>query len=352
MIRIDVKSKAGNYPVRIGFEILQRANYFFKKAGITGKCVLICNQKLYDLYGKTLINNLDNDTEVIIIGDGEKVKSLETSKNLYDRLIELDINRESTIIALGGGVTGDLAGYVAATYLRGVNLVHIPTSLVAQVDSSIGGKVGINYKNIKNAIGSFYPPKLVLTDVKTLRTLSETEFNNGIAEVIKSAVIGNKNLFHFLRINYEKIKKQELNTMLKLITETCKIKVDIVTQDEKEKGIRKILNLGHTFGHPLEMLYKYKHGKAIAIGMIMAIKSAKKFNILKEESLPQQLKSVLKMFDLPIEHPPLNNDYWDLMLKDKKREEKMIFILPKRLGKVEIVKADIGKIRKSFIKIK
>lgn len=348
MKKLIVKSKSGNYPVIIGSGLLRRANYFFKKAGITRKCVLICNKKLYNLYGSNLIDNIDNDTEVIIIKDGEEVKSLETVKVLYDRLIELDINRSSTIIALGGGVTGDLAGYAAATYLRGISLVHIPTSLVSQIDSSIGGKVGVNYKNIKNAIGSFYLPKLVLTDIKALRTLPKTEFNNGMAEVIKSAVIDNKNLFCFLKKNYESIKKQEPNTMLKLIIKTCNIKIKIVEQDEREKEIRKILNFGHTFGHPLEMLHGYKHGISIAIGMVMATKMAKEFEILKDESLLNRLKSMLKTFNLPVDYPLLNNDYWNLLIKDKKREEKMVFILPERIGKVKMVKSDVEKVKKAI----
>lgn len=349
MIKIDVKSKAGNYPVIIGSGLLQRVNYFFKKAGVTRRCVLICNKELYSLYGKALLSNLkDYNTETIIIEDGEKVKSLETAKNLYDQLIDLDVNRDATIVALGGGVTGDLAGYAAATYLRGINLVHIPTSLVAQIDSSIGGKVGINYRNIKNAIGSFYLPRLVLTDVKTLRTLPEIEFNNGMAEVIKSAVIRDKKLFHFLRTNHEKIKKQELNMMLKLVTKTCKIKIDVVMQDERESNLRKILNFGHTFGHPLEMLYNRKHGEAVAIGMMMATKLAGKFGILKDDFLLPQLKSLLKMFSLPTEHPQLNKGYWDLLLKDKKRKEKMIFILPERIGRPVIINMNIERIRDVF----
>lgn len=348
MIRIDVKSKSGNYPVIIGLGLLQRASYFFKKVGVTGRCVLICNKKVYSLYGETLINNLENETNVIIVGDGEKIKSLETAKSLYDQLIDLDINRDATIIALGGGVTGDLAGYVAATYLRGINLVQIPTSLIAQIDSSIGGKVGVNYQSIKNAIGSFYSPKLVLTDIQTLRTLPESEFNNGMAEVIKSAVIRNKKLFHFLKTNHKRIKKQEPDTMLKLVTEVCKIKVNVVMQDERETSLRKILNFGHTFGHPLEMLYNNTHGEAVAIGMNMAAKSAEKLGVLKDNSLLQQLRSLLKIFSLPTEHPQLNENYWSLLLKDKKRKEKMIFILPERIGRPVIINMNIERIRDVF----
>jgi 3-dehydroquinate synthase len=346
MMRIDVKSKTGNYPVIIGFGLLKKVNYFFKKSGIKGRCVLICNQALYNLYGKTLVKNLGNNTEILIIEDGENVKSLETAKKLYDQLIRLDMNRDSTIIALGGGVTGDLAGYVAATYLRGINLVHIPTSLVAQIDSSIGGKVGVNYRNIKNAIGSFYPPKLVLTDIKTLKTLPEEEFNNGMAEVIKSAVIRNESLFQLIKRNSGKIKRHESDTMLKLITKTCKIKISIIERDEREKGIRKVLNFGHTFGHPLEMLHGYKHGGAISLGMMMATRVAKNLNILEDYSLPQQLESTLKMFNLPTECPKLGNNYWDLLSKDKKREETAVFILPEKIGIVKVMKSSVEEIRK------
>lgn len=345
MIKIDIKSKTGSYPVIIGFGLLKRVNYFFKKSGINGRCVLLCNQDLYNLYGKTLVKDLNNNTENVIIKDGENVKSLETAKELYDKLIELDMNRDSTIMALGGGVTGDLAGYVAATYLRGVNLVHIPTSLVAQIDSSIGGKVGVNYKDIKNAIGSFYPPKLVLTDIQTLKTLPKKEFNNGMAEVIKSAIVRNRKLFYFLKRNYEKIRQQEPNTMLKLVTKTCKIKIDVVTRDEKEASLRKILNFGHTFGHPLEMLHDYKHGEAVAVGMMMATKLARGYAILKDDSLLYQLEFILKMFDLPTDTPLLNDQYWDLLLKDKKRKEKIVFILPERIGKIKLVKSDIEKVK-------
>ena len=215
-------------------------------------------------------------------------------------MLRLALGRDSCIIALGGGVVGDLAGFAAATYMRGIPYIQVPTTLLAMVDSSIGGKVGVDTLHAKNAIGAFYQPKKVIIDLNFIKTLPKNEIANGLAEIIKQALIKDKNFFHFLEKNIDKILSYDLYILKQTIKRSCEIKASIVMQDEREKGIRKILNYGHTIGHAIEsaLNYKISHGQAIAIGMSYAAKLSAKLGFLHEGSVIRQ-NNLLEYIGLP-----------------------------------------------------
>ena len=213
------------------------------------------------------------DVYVVEIPDGEEYKNFETLKSIYDSLIEFGFDRSSLIVALGGGVVGDIAGFAAATYLRGIPFVQVPTTLLAQVDSSVGGKTGINHEKGKNLIGAFYQPGFVLIDTSTLDTLPEREYLSGLAEVAKYGIVLDGNLFDFMSANAGKLLDRDKESLLTVIKRSCSIKASIVEKDEKEAGLRAVLNYGHTIGHAVETLTCYKrytHGEAVAIGMAQA----------------------------------------------------------------------------------
>jgi 3-dehydroquinate synthase len=278
----------------------------------------------------------------IIIPDGEHYKSQESANKIYAGCLQCGFERGDTILALGGGVIGDLAGFAAATFMRGINLVQVPTTLLAQVDSSVGGKVGVNLPDGKNMVGAFYQPKLVYADLKTLRTLPAKEFAHGLAEVIKYGVIYDARLFAFLEKNIEQIKKLDEAVLQKVISRCCQIKANVVALDEREKNLRAILNFGHTLGHALEGLThykKYKHGEAVAIGMVGAVKIAISLR-MTDSSLEDRLKKLLRNAGLPVTIKGVKiswADFLRFMQHDKKVLAGNIrFVLPKAIGQVVI----------------
>ncbi|WP_455540043.1 3-dehydroquinate synthase [Terrisporobacter sp.] len=278
-----------------------------------------------------------------IINPGEQSKSLEDYQKIIDYCVKVNLSRKSLVIALGGGVVGDLAGFVAATYMRGIDVVQVPTSLLAQVDSSIGGKTGINLDNSKNIIGAFHQPKIIYMNVKALKTLPEQEYINGIGEVIKYAFIEENaceekvNFLEFLVENYEDILDRETDTLLKMVKVCAKIKANVVDKDEKEGGLRKILNLGHTFGHGIEKLCHISHGEAVSIGMNMAFKLSLEKNLI-EEKYYKQFLDLCKKFHLPTTFEYENvNEILNIMKNDKKNSFlKINLVLPVGNGKVEV----------------
>lgn len=256
-------------------EISLKESRILIQNGISKKIRTILGNGRFFIVTNPTVNrlfSLDVGAEKIIVPDSENSKSLKTAEAVYDELIRRGATRDSTIIAFGGGVIGDLAGFVAATYMRGISLVHVPTTLLAQVDSSIGGKTGINHRGAKNIIGAFYQPKLVLTDPEFLAKLPEREFVSGMAEVIKYGLIKDRELFGLLESNARKILERDKKLLEDVIFRCCRIKADIVSEDEKEAGKRMILNFGHTAGHAIESAsgYKLKHGEAVSLGMIAA----------------------------------------------------------------------------------
>ncbi len=341
-----------SYEVTIEAGIIKNISEELLKIGVKSnrKILVISNKEISDLYIEEFLKNLkDNNyqAKIFLIKAGELHKNLETLNEIYNVAFEFGLDRNSLIIALGGGIVGDITGLAAATWLRGIEYIQIPTTLLSMVDSSVGGKTAVNHPKGKNLIGAFHQPKAVFIDPETLKTLPTREFNAGMAEVIKYGVIKDKELFEFLENenNKNKLKKLQNDYLIKIINSSIKTKSHIVSEDEKEHGIRAILNYGHSFGHVIENLCGYGeflHGEAISIGMRIAGDIALEKGLWsKEESIRQD--NLLKSYNLPTEIPKINKKLViTILMGDKKvRDGKMRFILPKGIGDVDIYD-DIG----------
>ena len=274
-----------------------------RKKPLASSYAIITDSHTEKLYGKNLLNYFKDEkisAFLISFEAGEKSKTRSTKEQIEDKMLSYGLGKDSCIIALGGGVVGDIAGYVAATYMRGVPYIQVPTTLLAQVDSSIGGKVGVDTKLAKNSIGTIYQPKKVIMDLNFLKTLPKEELANGLAEIIKHALINDKSFFNFLEKNIDEILKCNLDILKIAIKRSCEIKASIVEQDEKENGIRRRLNYGHTIGHAIEAALEYRipHGQAIAIGMDYASKLSAKRGFLEEGSVIRQ-NNLLEYIGLP-----------------------------------------------------
>lgn len=326
------------------------------------RVIIITNSLVNGLYGAKLLSTLRKDgfnSDLIEVPDGEKYKTLSTAKYLYDELLKRKADRTTTLIALGGGVIGDLTGFVAATYMRGLPLVHIPTTLLAQVDSSIGGKVAVDHPLAKNIIGSFYQPKAVYTDPEVLQTLSDKDIKNGMIEAIKIAVIKSPVFFGWLEKNIKQLLKKDNTLLYEVVKEAATLKADIVLKDPRESGLRKILNFGHSIGHVLEVEAGYQdlnHGEAVALGMLIETKIACNRGMCSEE-FEEKIKRILSFPRPSLSFPRkresksiLNyikninyNQFWETLTLDKKNSQgRVIFILPEAIGKVSLIK-DITK---------
>lgn len=304
-------------------------------------CFIIADDALATLYGeavKSAARGIHDDPQLITFPPGESSKSIETASILWEQLITLGADRSSLIISLGGGVTTDLVGFVASTYMRGVDLVHIPTSLLAMVDAAIGGKTGINLQQGKNLVGAIYHPKLILVNLETLDSLSVKEFRSGLAEVVKSAVLGSAELYEYLCDHIERIDNRDRETLKKIVIDTCRIKVDVVSKDEKDQNLRAILNYGHTFGHAIETATQYQvytHGEAVSIGMSCAAYVAKHLGLVDNAFIKNQ-DSLCQELGLPTTLPNIDTTVLiNLMKRDKKSlSGKINLIVPEKIGKV------------------
>ena len=309
MRRIKVELGSNSYEIRVGSGLLAQTGRWLQESGFSGKLVIITDPTVKRLHGDTLEQGLANagfSINTLIIPEGEEQKSLETAGRLYHELTEAYAERTTPILALGGGVSGDMAGFVAATYMRGVPFIQIPTTLLAQVDSSIGGKVAVDHNQMKNKIGAFYQPRLVIADTDTLETLPTAELSNGLAEVIKSAVIRDKKFFAFLEDNIDRAKSLDAEVLEEIVFQTASIKARVVEKDERDLGLRGILNYGHTVGHAIESTsdFNLQHGKAIAIGMLAAARISSKMGTLDENEVVR-LKRVIEKAGLSTEMPKL-----------------------------------------------
>ncbi|MCG6157407.1 3-dehydroquinate synthase [Rubinisphaera margarita] len=310
--------------------------------------LVITDTNVADLFGKKLHEALQEqgwNAELTIVPAGENSKSQATAGLIYDQLVSMRADRKTVVIAVGGGVIGDLGGFVAATYNRGLPFVQVPTTLLADVDSSVGGKVGINHAKGKNLIGAFHQPLGVWINTRALQTLPERDYRSGLAEVVKYGVILDEEFFAFLENNVEALNSRDAETLVKVITRSCRLKADVVEQDEYERsGLRAILNYGHTFAHAYEALCGYgelMHGEAVSIGMIDASRLAVKLGRI-DESVTQRQLELLSQLGLPTKLPtPVSfsaDEVLDRMKIDKKTEAgKLRFVLPSRLGHVEVV---------------
>ena len=339
VVSVDLGERS--YPVYIGGDIAH-LGAAAREFDLGEKVLVISTAPIASLYGRKVRDVLDSVGFQVFLArvpDGEKYKTLSQAAKLYEECAEDKLDRDSTILALGGGVIGDLAGFVASTYLRGINFIYLPTTLLAQVDASIGGKVGVDLPQGKNLVGSFYQPRFVYMDLRVLRTLPQAQIRAGLAEIIKYGVIEDEDLFLYLEENLEKIKTLSLDCLEYIITRCAKIKAGVVREDEREKrGKRQVLNFGHTIGHAIESATgygRYSHGEAVAVGMIAAARIANKMGVFPENPLVR-LTDLVRRADLPIRVEGVNGGkLWDALYLDKKiRGKKLCFVLPRKIGEV------------------
>ncbi|NQZ82293.1 MAG: 3-dehydroquinate synthase [Colwellia sp.] len=341
MTTLHVDLDTRSYPIYIDNKLLK--NNSLLSSHIRGKRIcIVSNNIVHPLYAQKLKESLIGyDIDEIILPDGEAEKSLANFDKIMSHLLANEHGRDSTLIALGGGVIGDITGFAAACYQRGIDFIQVPTTLLSQVDSSVGGKTAINHPLGKNMVGAFYQPTAVFIDIDSLKTLPEREFNAGMAEVIKYGILGDYAFFTWLEDNIKLIKSGDQTALSKMIETCCQCKADIVAEDEKEGGIRALLNLGHTFGHAIEAdqgYGKWLHGEAVATGMVLAAKLAVAMNLLEVSDL-RRIESLISAFDLPLESPENMgfDEYICHMRRDKKNlAGKLRFIVPTAIGKSEI----------------
>ena len=314
------------------------------KIKIDSKVAIVTNPTVAKFHLQKALDAIDaKDVEVIEVPDGEEYKNIDTILSILDRLFKAKFDRKSTLVALGGGVIGDMTGFVASIYQRGINFIQMPTTLLAQVDASVGGKTGVNNRYGKNLIGSFYQPKAVYIDPSFLDTLPKREFSAGVAEAIKMAVMFDKEFFEFLK-DADLEKKENI---IEVIARSVKLKADVVNKDEKESGIRAVLNYGHTFGHVIENLTNYKkylHGEAVAIGIVMANSLAIKLGLLSQNEA-DDIKKVLEKNNLPtyFKIDSVEDFYEHFFLDKKSSNNKIAFILPNGSIGTHTIKKDIPK---------
>lgn len=356
MSKIKVDLKERSYDIMVGANTLPELGSIIEKNKWDKDVFIITDPVVNDLYGDQLRQGLKSLKHCTLeVPRGESNKCLRSAATLYTKLVKKSAHRDSLIVALGGGVIGDLAGFVAATYMRGVDYIQVPTTLLAQVDAAIGGKTGVNHPRCKNMIGAFYQPKLVFSDVKTLTTLPAREIRTGLAEVVKYGIIYDADFFKFLEANSKHLNTKAfgapdtLRAALKvwqiIVTESAKIKARVVKEDEREGGLRMILNFGHTVGHTLESLTQYKtfnHGEAVAVGMVAAAKIANRTTNFSLESV-NRLVELLEKLGLPtkVNGLPIKKVLKALEVDKKVLAGKLKFVLPEKIGKV-VIKDDLS----------
>ena len=338
MHTLQVNLGKRSYPIYIGKELLSHDSLLSNHIS-SNDAVIISNETVAPLYLQKLSASLKNkNIQTIILPDGESYKNLTTMESIFNDLLTHKCARDSTIIALGGGVIGDISGFAAACYQRGINFIQVPTTLLSQVDSSVGGKTGVNHALGKNMIGAFYQPQCVIADIDTLQTLPQRELSAGIAEVIKYGVLGDLEFFVWLEENVEKLVRLDSEAITYAIQRSCQCKADIVASDEHEKsGKRALLNLGHTFGHAIEtgMGYgEWLHGEAVACGMVIAAEFSERLGWLSKSDV-KRITRLISKANLPVSLPPelSANRMIELMAIDKKvKDGKLHLVLLQNIG--------------------
>jgi 3-dehydroquinate synthase len=337
IVELDERS----YPIYIGAGLLQNTDLLPRHIHGTS-ALIVTNETVAPLYLAPVAAALsDIRHDVVVLPDGEQYKTLETTNRIFDALIEARHDRRTTLIALGGGVVGDITGFAAACYQRGVNFVQIPTTLLAQVDSSVGGKTGVNHPGGKNMIGAFHQPRCVIADTDTLATLDDRQLSAGLAEVIKYGLIRDGTFFEWLEVDVDRLRDREPAALAKAIETSCRIKAAIVAEDERESGVRALLNLGHTFGHAIETATGYGrwlHGEAIGAGMCMAARLSLHLEWIDEQSV-RRIEALVERAGCPVA-PPSElepRQFLDLMAIDKKAIGGVIrLVLLEAIGKAVV----------------
>ena len=339
--RIQVKASSGEYSICCGSGVLRDAANEIRKLGEFSRIHIVSSPKVWRAVGKSVLKclRLKAQHATHLMNDAESAKNLLTVEKLSRSLVRARIDRHSLIIALGGGVVGDVAGFAASACLRGVALVQIPTTLIAQVDSAVGGKTGVNLPEGKNLVGTFYPARLVLVDSEMLKPLPERQFRGGLAEVIKYGVIADTNLFAFLEKNFDAVLRRDPAALAHIITRSLEIKAQVVSRDERESGLREILNFGHTFGHALETITNYRtyqHGEAVAWGMMAAALLGHEIGLTRADEVSRIVSLVRRLAPLPPWPNVPPNKLIAAMHSDKKaRAGKLRFVLSPKIGKAE-----------------
>ena len=354
-VRVDLGERS--YDIAIGSNMLRSIGTSLKPFDFSPKVAIVSNTTVHPLYGDVVSNSLKKagfDVLTVIIPDGEEYKDLLRVEHIYNELLKAKLDRSSSLIALGGGVIGDMTGFAASTYMRGISYIQVPTTLLAQVDSSVGGKTGVNHKLGKNMIGAFWQPRLVWIDVKTLNTLQKREFLAGVAEVIKYGVIWDEELYYFLEKNRTRILNLDRDVLMYVIKRSCEIKAEVVSKDEREAGLRSILNFGHTIGHAIETVTgyrKYLHGEAVAIGMYLEAKLASMLDLINNKEVVR-IKALIDSYSLPSEKPQdidVEHILSSMELDKKAVAGQLKFILPEKIGKVRIQAGVSWKIIKDLL---
>jgi 3-dehydroquinate synthase len=339
MKKVNVELGGRSYEVRIGAELLEGLGLRLKRKGYSGRAVVITDTTVGGLYAGVVSRGLNSagfEVALLEVPPGETGKSLESAAGLYEKLLGTLAERTTPVLALGGGVVGDLAGFVAATYKRGMPLIQVPTTLLAMVDSSIGGKTAVDFGRLKNLVGVFYQPVMVAADIDTLKTLPADELANGLAETIKVAAAADGGLFKFLETNIKKAAALQPGILESMIAGAVRIKAEIVSRDEKEeKGPRLLLNFGHTVGHAIEAVsgFGLKHGQAVALGMMAAVKISNRMGLLAKSEVGR-LEKLIMAAGLPVKVPSLDiAAVMEAMRHDKKIKGDIVrFVLLKSIG--------------------
>ena len=337
-VNLDKKTSS-SYEIRIGYKIIDRIALIIGKNHKAGHYILITDDCVGSLYSKQMMNCFNDvglNINLIEFTAGESSKNISTVLNIAGKLLELRADRGTMLIALGGGVVGDMVGFIASIYMRGIPYIQIPTTLIGQVDSSIGGKTAIDLSQGKNLLGSFCQPQSVFVDLAFLETLPEKEFNNGLAEIIKYGIIDDEKMFRLLEGNMEAIKNRDSELLTKLVESCCRIKKSIVEIDEKEQGLRRLLNFGHTLGHAIEAVSKYSisHGEGVALGMIAAARISQKKKYLDSVQV-KRIEEIILRSGLPVKIPRdiSADDIVSRLAMDKKKKGDVVhFVLLKKIG--------------------
>ena len=322
----------------VGSGVLQDIESWFQRAGLSGPFLVVSQPRIFKAVG----GGLRKRFPVELIPDGERAKSLATVTRLLHRFSKLQMNRQSTVVALGGGVTGDVTGFAASIYMRGIAVVQAPTTLLAQVDSSIGGKTGVNFSTVKNLVGAFHQPRLVLADIDTLRSLPAREYRSGLYEALKYGIICDRELYEEFGNNLGPILNRDTEVIERLVARCASIKADIVSRDEREGDLRRVLNLGHTVGHGLETAARFqrlKHGEAVGYGMIAAVRISRSIGRMSKDEALRTESMIRGIGSLPALKGLRLSTVMDALRHDKKiRDGAVHFVLPLRIGRVEIVR--------------
>jgi 3-dehydroquinate synthase len=346
MQKIRVELGERSYSIVIDNGIMDGIGRSLERFEFSRRLALVSNPTVYGLYGSAVAESIKSsgfDLLEVIIPDGEEYKNLLWVQNIYEELLKAKLDRKSALVALGGGVIGDITGFAASTYMRGIDFIQVPTTLLAQVDSSVGGKTGVNHALGKNMIGTFWQPRLVWVDIATLETLPRREFLSGLAEVIKYGVIWDDVLFSFLETNRDKVLRLDRTSLAYLIGRSCEIKSEVVSKDERESGLRAILNYGHTIGHAIETATgytKFLHGEAVAIGMCAEAGLSQLLGFIDREQV-DRIRGLVSAYGLPVKMPAdtdMNSLFESMTLDKKAVSGELKFILPEKIGTVRIHK--------------